>query len=273
MPQRVFLDLRATMPDGMCANHSDPIDRLEKRQMQDAATPLRGNLKSAVAEIIALRILDGSYPPGSTLPTEADLLADLGVSRTCLREALQTLVGKGLISSRPKHGTSVRPEVDWNFLDGQMLAWRAKVVPQHQILAELVGIRDLVEPEAAALAARHADDEAIAAMREALDAMGAADGERNPETQDADVRFHRLMLAASRNALLSGLGACIENALRASISITSDPRVSDPIALDQHRLVLDAIVARDPEAARREMAKLMSMTRNILKTARALPDA
>ena len=69
MPQRVFLDLRATMPDGMCANHSDAIDRLEKRQMQDAASPLRGNLKSAVAEIIALRILDGSYPPGSTLPT------------------------------------------------------------------------------------------------------------------------------------------------------------------------------------------------------------
>ena len=76
-----------------------------------------------------------------------------------------------------------------------------------------------------------------------LEGVGAADGERNPETLNADVRFHRLMLAASRNALLSGLGACIENALRASISITSDPRVSDPIALDQHRLVLDAIVA------------------------------
>ncbi|QGZ36691.1 FadR/GntR family transcriptional regulator [Stappia indica] len=242
----------------------------DQTSLPAASQPMRGNLKSAVAETLALRILDGTYQPGTTLPTEAELLGSLGVSRTCLREALQILVGKGLITSRPKHGTSVRPEVNWNFLDDQMLTWRQKVVPQGQLLAELVAIREMVEPEAAALAAQNADAQTIAALREALDAMGIADGNRTPATQDADVRFHRLLLAAGGNALLSGLGACIENALRASIRISSDPGVSDPIALGQHAKVLDAVEAREPERAREEMRKLMAMTRALLTRVKAL---
>ena len=230
----------------------------------------RTTLKAAVAETIALRILDGTYPADHTLPTEADLLAELGVSRTCLREALQILVGKGLISSRPKHGTRVRPSVDWNFLDSDMLTWRRKVVPQHIILGELVRVRELVEPEAAALAAHHAGAQTISEMREALQAMGIADGARTPETLDADVRFHRLILASSGNALISGLGACIENALRASIVITSDPRVTDPIALAQHAHVLEAIERRDAEDARAAMAELIGLTRAMLVHAGAL---
>ena len=238
--------------------------------MPDATKPFRGNLKTAVAETLALRIMDGTHPPGTTLPTEAELLTTLGVSRTCLREALQILVGKGLITSRPKHGTSVRPEVDWNYLDGQMLAWRQKIVPQAQILSELVAIREMVEPEAAALAAIHATEVEVDQMRAALATMGIAEGRRTDETLSADVRFHRLILAASGNAMLSGLGACIESALRASITITSDPKVGDPIALDQHADVLKAIEARDPEAARAEMRALMGITHRLLQDAEAL---
>jgi DNA-binding FadR family transcriptional regulator len=238
--------------------------------LDDEMDGRRTTLKAAVAETIALRILDGTYTPNNTLPTEADLLGELGVSRTCLREALQILVGKGLISSRPKHGTRVRPAVDWNFLDGDMLTWRRKVVPQHVILGELVRVRELVEPEAATLAARHADSRTIAEMREALAAMGIADGARTPDTLDADVRFHRLILASSGNALISGLGACIENALRASIVITSDPRVTDPIALAQHAHVLEAIERRDADAARASMTELVGLTRQMLVRAGAL---
>jgi DNA-binding FadR family transcriptional regulator len=234
------------------------------------STARRATLKSAVAETIAIRILDGTYPSARTLPTEAELLAEFGVSRTCLREAMQTLVGKGLIASRPKHGTSVRPQVDWNFLDGDMLTWRRKVVAQHTFLGELVAVRDLVEPEAAALAAHHASARQIAEMREALEAMGSADGARTPVTLDADVRFHRLILAASDNALISGLGACIENALRALIEITSDPTITARLPLEEHARVLEAIEARDADAARSAMAQLMGMTRAILTKARAL---
>ncbi len=229
-----------------------------------------GNLKDAVAEKLALRILSGTYPPGSTLPIEADLLEDFGVSRTCLREALQVLAGKGLITSRPKRGTTVRPAVDWNYLDASMLAWRQKVVPRRQLLGELIGIRALVEPEAAALAAKQATAEEIDAMSVALDVMFAARGERTKEAQEADVRFHRLLLAASHNALLSGLGACIEEALRASIAITSTPGIEDPIGVDQHRTVLDAVKARNASAARKASEVLIDVTRKMLEKAGAL---
>ena len=100
--------------------------------------------------------------------------------------------------------------------------------------------------------------------------MGIADGARTPETLDADVRFHRLILASSGNALISGLGACIENALRASIVITSDPRVTDPIAIAQHAHVLEAIERRDAEGARAAMAELIGLTRAMLVRAGAL---
>ncbi len=227
-------------------------------------------LKDIVAEKVALKILDGTYRQGAILPTEADLLNEHGVSRTCLREALQVLAGKGLISSRPKRGTIVRPSVDWNFLDADMLFWRQKTIPSHQFLAELTAIRTLVEPEAAALSAENASEAELSEMREALDAMRLADGKRTPDTMEADVRFHRLMLAASGNALLSGLGACIEEALRASIAVTSSPKVEDPIALAQHALVYDAIVARDPEKARAETRTLLGMTATLLKKAKAV---
>lgn len=227
-------------------------------------------LKDTVAEKIALKILDGTYPQGAVLPTEAELLHEHGVSRTCLREALQVLSGKGLISSRPKRGTTVRPSVDWNFLDATMLSWRQRVVPSAQFLAELTAIRAMIEPEAAALSAMNASADELEDMRDALEEMRVADGRRTPETMEADVRFHRLMLAASGNPLISGLGACIEEALRASIAVTSSPKVEDPIALAQHNLVFDAIVARDPDRARTETRALIGMTRELLQKAKAV---
>ncbi len=65
----------------------------------------RGRGKTRVADTIALRILGGEYAPATLLPNEATLLAEFEVSRTCLREAMQMLVAKGLVRSRPKLGT------------------------------------------------------------------------------------------------------------------------------------------------------------------------
>jgi DNA-binding FadR family transcriptional regulator len=84
---------------------------------------------------------------------------------------------------------------------------------------------------------------------------------------EADVRFHRLLLAASGNSLLSGLGACIEEALRASISITSHPAVNHVFALDKHLAVFEAVCDGDPKAARKNMIALLDMTEEVLEKA------
>ena len=84
---------------------------------------------------------------------------------------------------------------------------------------------------------------------------------------EADVAFHRLLLAASGNALLSGLGACIEEALRASISITSHPDVGSRFALDKHLAVFEAVCDGNPAAARNHMIALLDLTEEVLEQA------
>jgi DNA-binding FadR family transcriptional regulator len=224
--------------------------------------------KGIVAEALALRILDGSYPPGTQLPHESDLLLEFRVSRTCLREALQMLAAKGLVRSRPKLGTFVRDEHDWNFLDADLLRWRQQVVSQPIFLRELFAVRRMVEPDTAALAALNASPAMLGKLQGAVLEMARGNGARTEQTMEADVQFHRLLLAASGNALLSGLGACIEEALRASISITSHPDIGSQFALDKHVAVFEAVRDRNAEAAREAMLDLLDMTEETLERAK-----
>lgn len=223
--------------------------------------------KALVAEALATRVLSGVYAPGRPLPNEAALLSEFGVSRTCLREALQMLSAKGLVRSRPKLGTFVRESPDWNFLDVDILRLRQRVLPKPVFLRELFAVRRMVEPETAALAAVHATPALLAKMQIAVLSMGSGNGSHTEELIEADVAFHRLLLAASGNALLSGLGACIEEALRASIDVTSHPSVGSRFALDKHLAVFEAVCDGNADAARRNMHALLDMTEEVLERA------
>jgi DNA-binding FadR family transcriptional regulator len=226
-----------------------------------------GRGKIRVAEALTLRILRGDYPAGKQLPNEAALLGEFGVSRTCLREALQMLAAKGLVRSRPKVGTLVREPHHWNFLDADILRQRQQVVSKPVFLRELFAVRRMVEPETAALAALNASPAMLAKLQTAVFEMASGNGGRTEATTEADVAFHRLLLAASGNALLSGLGACIEEALRASIDITSDPKVGSPFALDKHLTVFKAVSEGNAEGARTAMIALLDMTAEALERA------
>lgn len=233
--------------------------------MKTVSAPVRP--KIMVARTLAGRILQGEYPPGSPLPPESTLLAEFGVSRTCLREALQVLGAKGLVVSRPRIGTLVAERIHWNFLDADMLRWRQTAVDRAVVVRELFAVRRMVEPETAALAAANIDAATLDALQAAIIEMARGNGERTPETIEADVDFHRLLLAASGNALLSGLGAVIEEALRASIWITSDPVHGARFALDMHIAVFEAVRDGKPDAARKATVALLDMTGGVLARA------
>ena len=170
--------------------------------------------KMMVAEALAGRILKGEYPAGGLLPPEADLLAEFDVSRTCMREALQVLGAKGLVVSKPRIGTTVAEPLYWNFLDADVLRWRQQFVSRDVLVPQLFAMRRLIEPEAAALAAANIDEKGLAALQAALLDMARGNGDRTAETIKADVAFHRILLAASGNILMSGFGAVVEEALR-----------------------------------------------------------
>jgi DNA-binding FadR family transcriptional regulator len=220
---------------------------------------IQRDLHGRVAYMLATAILRGDYLPGALLPREAELMESFGVSRTVLREALRTLTSKGLVESRPKVGTKVRRRSAWNLLDADLLEWYSQVAPPVAFALKLQEVREMVEPYAAALAARAHTAETIDGLERAHAAMVAA---RNvDEWVRADLHFHLGILAACSNELLMPLGALIERTLEAQLRLNAKRADVFNAALDQHTAVYDAIRTRQPDAARLAMADLLGVTR------------
>jgi len=231
----------------------------------EGRTYSRRRLHGRVVYELGGRILRGDWPPGATLPTEAELGGELGVSRSALREAIKTLAAKGLVETRPKIGTRVRPRELWHMLDPDVLAWRAAAPDIRHLARELLCVRRIVEPEAAAIAAVRATPADLAAIDAAWQAMVAAGAD--PEaTVGPDVRLHLAILQATHNDFLISLGALTETAMVASIELSSSHPNAPESTLPAHAAVVDAIRGHRPEAARAAMAYLLDLTAETIET-------
>jgi len=208
-----------------------------------------------VAGKIGRRIVSGQYKPGDTLPTEPRIQAEFGVSRTAVREAIRLLSAKGLTASRPKIGTRVRPTVDWNMLDPDVLRWQLDQSPSEEFIHALFEMREIIEPAAAERAAERATPEELDRMGVAMEGI-QNEPRASPEQIKADIDFHMAILEASRNPLLRSVGAMIASALSISFSLGWRTVMAEDAIL-QHRAVYDAIRRRDGEQAFLAMRKLL----------------
>jgi DNA-binding FadR family transcriptional regulator len=208
-----------------------------------------------VAGKIGRRIVSGQYRPGDTLPTEPRIQAEFGVSRTAVREAIRLLSAKGLTASRPKIGTRVRPTVDWNMLDPDVLRWQLDQSPSEEFIHALFEMREIIEPAAAERAAERATPEELDRMGVAMEGI-QNEARASPEQIKADIDFHMAILEASRNPLLRSVGAMIASALSISFSLGWRTVMAEDAIL-QHRAVYDAIRRRDGEQAFLAMRKLL----------------
>jgi GntR family transcriptional regulator, galactonate operon transcriptional repressor len=231
------------------------------------AAPLRfgpnrkRNLFAQVVEELGTRIVGGELEPEAAFPKEADLETQFGVSRSVIREAVKTLAAKGLLESRTRTGIKVLPATHWNLLDGEVLSWRYNAMRPLQFFNELFEIRLMIEPEAAALAAARATPAEIEEIETAFRAMVEA-SDANVPGIEADLRFHRGILAAGRNALLLQMGNLIGVGLSISHRFS---RESFVIFLPQHKTVMDMIKERDAPGARAAMQRLLTETRDYMK--------
>ncbi len=147
------------------ANATEPMRRRtskraagpEREGGRDGAVSPKRNVNDSLASALGREIIAGLYPPGSRLPNEASLLVRFGVSRPTLREAFRALEAKGLIVSRQKVGTMVRPKADWHMLDADFLAWHMQAAPTEVFVSDVLQLRRIFEPQAAALAAEARD--------------------------------------------------------------------------------------------------------------------
>jgi GntR family transcriptional repressor for pyruvate dehydrogenase complex len=198
-------------------------------------------------ETIRELIASGEWGPGTRLPREADLAAQLGLSRNSLREAVRALSLARVLEVRQGDGTYVSSLEASELLAPTSLATN---LLQGRTVLELFEVRRMLEPEAAALAALRADDETKAALRRELDRMYAA-GYRAEELVEADAAFHDVLGDAPGNAVLRSL-------LRSLSTRTVRARLwhgmADRMALDkaraEHTNIYDAIVAGDADLAR-----------------------
>ena len=118
---------------------------------------------------------------------------------------MKSLAARGLIESRTQTGIRVLDPMHWNLLDFEVLNWRYSTMPPHQFYGELFEIRQMIEPQAAALAAARATAGEIAIIAEAFGAMTEA-SPVDASAAEADLLFHRSILAAGHNALLLQTG-------------------------------------------------------------------
>ena len=241
------------------------------------AVPPAGNgyphagVHGRIVHTIGRRIVTGEIRPGEQLPTAARVRASRGV----VREAVKVLAAKGLVISRPKTGTRVRPPESWNLLDPDVLAWRQEGLSPGVFLGKLTEVRLIIEPGAAELAARHAGPDQVRSLQLALRDMRDALDRSPPDYEaynEADVRFHTAIVQACDNDVLERMGAIVNTALlvafHAAIRVPGLARASLP----RHQAILDAIRLHQPHRARAVMSLLVQNTgRSIGKLPRTRP--
>ena len=214
------------------------------------------SIHEQIVRHIGLSILRNELVPGQALPGELELCAQLAVSRPILREAMKVLADKGLVESRRKTGTCVRPREAWNLLDPDVLAWQCEAVPDETFLRNMGEIRLGIEPLAARLAALRATPEQLTALEIWYRRMQRALDE-NEAFISADLQFHNTILAAAHNELLQQMSSTINAALHASRVITTQLPGSSEASMPLHQAVLEAIQNRNPAAAQKAMEELV----------------
>lgn len=223
-------------------------------------------LHGEVIEILGRRILSGELADGETLDVPG-LEQELGVSRSVLREALRVLKAKGLVDARPKRGTFVQARTEWRLLDPDVVRWQFEGRDDSQFLDDLAEVRGIIEPASARLAALRRTDADVAALEQAIDGMSAA-ARGDGDSIAADVAFHRALLAATHNELLVRMEVVLETGLAARDRLVHGA-VQDDDPTPAHAAVLDAVRARDPEAAGAAASALLAKSLADVERARS----
>jgi DNA-binding FadR family transcriptional regulator len=222
------------------------------------------NLTYGLLDALGRAIVTGHYDD-SDFPTEAELARQHAVSRSVTREAVKMLTAKGLLTARPRKGTSVQPASSWNLFDADVLRWLLERKFSLELLRQFTELRIAIEPAAAALAARAADAQGRSIILAGFRRMEAAEL-GDDDALEADIAFHIAILHASANPFYMQFRDVVETALRTSIRFTNrfQGRTAD---LPQHLDVLGAIERHDAEAAKIAMRRLITDVMTLISEA------
>lgn len=194
-------------------------------------------------------ILQGTLKSGQRL-SEPDIAKRFRTSRSPVREALRRLEQVGLVVIEPRRGASVK-------------------APSERDIADMLAIREALEGMAARLAAERADAADIARLQACVEEV-VADGE---DPGDLLVRFHEVLVDAACNVPLRTMLRGSLNLFRMVRATSADHRARLALAANEHFTILDAIVARDPDAAEKAARQHIRTLRQHILGAGTMPPA
>lgn len=203
-------------------------------------------IEQSLRALLDEQAADGSWGPGSKLPTERDLVVRLGAPRSAVRRALDTLETEGRVVRHVGRGTFLTES-----------RHHSSDAPPDTSPAEIMGVRLVIEPPVAALAARVATPADLERITGHLDAGGRADTFEVFEACDA--QLHRAIARAAHNQLLLTMFDVMNTARALPVWGSLKRRTSTPERRSEyhheHRAVVDALVDRDPAAASAAMLR------------------
>ncbi len=227
--------------------------------MNPARTTIK-NVHGNTVDHLGEKIVSGRYPAGAIIPPEPLLCEELGVSRTVVREAVKSLIAKGLVTTGPKVGTRVLPEDQWNWFDPDVVVWQSKAGLTPEFLRDLQELRRLVEPAAVRMAAERATAQDIAGIEAAYEGMRRA-VEEGGDYVTHDLRFHQGLLQACHNRMIVQMSKALGALLRTSFEISTARKDGPRRSLPLHRAVLDAVAAHNPAKAEKAIVLLIDGAR------------
>lgn len=206
-------------------------------------------LYQQIVQQIEESIRKGALKAGDQLPAERELALQFGVSRTAVREAVKALHEKGLVEAYPGRGTFITSETSNSI---RLSLDRMIKTSQLEGTLHLVEVREILEPEIAALAATRADEETMKEMRDAVAIMDEA--RKDPDAYiEADLDFHLALAEAAANPIILSLIDSIIGVLREQrmriFQVDGGPQRGQY----HHKRILEAVQNRDASGAREAM--------------------
>jgi GntR family transcriptional regulator, transcriptional repressor for pyruvate dehydrogenase complex len=216
-------------------------------------------LYNEIVEKLWGMIRRGELEEGQRIPSERALALSFGVSRTCVRQAIQTLTERQILEVRRGDGTYVRTPDETSLIDSFALVLRAK----GDLIREILEFRMLMEPQIASLAARNI-------TREELDRLKIiiCDQERRilagKEDSELDGAFHLLLAAASKNRIVKQVMELMNESLGESRSESLRNETRRKASVAGHLKIVDALENRDPDRAFEAMREHLRLVEQIV---------
>jgi GntR family transcriptional repressor for pyruvate dehydrogenase complex len=221
----------------------------------------REGLPSQVASFVRKQIIQGALNPGDRLPTEREMAAQHGVSRAVIREAVAKLLHEGLVNSRQGVGAFVASPNQ-----ATSLVLDPNTLTQPQDYRQLYELRLVLEGGAAEMAAHNCEPEDLLAIAHSIEAMEGVEEDHEAYVK-LDISFHRAVAAATRNPFVAMFISFVDLKLQESIFVALrklDFRSTTETSIREHRVIYEAIRARDPAAAAAAMrAHLQNSSRRL----------